>query len=102
MKTCADLQRSQRDVHNSGRRLKIEKLGDEWRGKIFSGIRLKGYWLTEAGFPFGENVTVSVLSPGLLELRVTANSEDEISREARQRVQAQIDQAISRAKGQML
>ena len=57
------------------RTLKIEPLGDPWRGKRFSGIRLKGRWLTNAGFPPGERVAVTVVSPGSLHLRIVPDSQ---------------------------
>jgi hypothetical protein len=57
------------------RTLKIEDLGDPWRGGRFSGIRLKGHWLTEAGFPPGERVAVTVVSPGSMQLRVVPESQ---------------------------
>jgi hypothetical protein len=71
------------------RTLKIELLGDLWRGKTFSGIRLKGRWLTAAGFPAGRTVMVSVVSPGVLELRVLVDREDPESRHAQFQVQGQ-------------
>ena len=59
----------------SKRNLKIEILGDPYRGKQFSGIRLKGRWLTSAGFDPGAHVAVTVVSPGLIELKRVAESE---------------------------
>jgi hypothetical protein len=84
------------------RTLKIELLGDLWRGKTFSVIRLKGHWLAAAGFPAGQSVTVSVVSPGVMELRVSRESEDAVSRQARLQVQDRIDQALTRAKSGVL
>ncbi len=57
------------------RTLKIEDLGDRWRRRTSSGIRLKGRWLTSAGFPAGHRVTVAILSPGAMELRVVSEPE---------------------------
>jgi hypothetical protein len=57
------------------RTLKIEDLGDRWHHRISSGIRLKGRWLVSAGFPAGQRVTVAILSPGAMELRVVSESE---------------------------
>jgi len=82
--------------HPPKRTLKVELLGDLWRGKTFSGIRLKGHWLTKAGFPAGQNVTVSILSPGVMELRVFTESEDVPSRQARLQIQDRIDEALTR------
>ncbi len=52
------------------RTLKIENLGDTWRGNLFAGIRLKGRWLASAGFHPGGRVAVIVVSPGVMQLRV--------------------------------
>ena len=60
---------------NPVRTLKIEDLGDSWRGKRFSGIRLKGRWLTNAGFPPGERVAITVISPGSMHLRIASESQ---------------------------
>ena len=56
------------------RTLKIENLGDPWRGKVFAGIRLRGRWLLNAGFQPGQRVSVLVTSPGSLQLRVVPES----------------------------
>src|ERR1039458_5677121 len=56
------------------RTLKIEDLGDPWRGKRFSGIRLKGRWLVRAGFHPGQRVTVIVSAPGSMQLRIVPES----------------------------
>ena len=49
--------------------LKVEPLGDLGQGKFFSGLRLKGRWLMNAGFFPGQKTAVTVLSPGVIELR---------------------------------
>jgi hypothetical protein len=51
------------------RRLKIEKDGDFFRGKIKPKIRLMGRWLEQAGFKPGTHVIVKSLAPGIIELR---------------------------------
>lgn len=51
------------------RTLKIEEDGDFWKGKIKPKIRLKGYWLEQAGFKPGSHVSVKSLAPGIIELR---------------------------------
>jgi hypothetical protein len=56
------------------RTLKIESLGDPWRGNVFAGIRLRGRWLVKAGFNPGQRVSVLVTSPGSLQLRVVPES----------------------------
>lgn len=50
------------------RKLKIENLGDPWRHKNCSGIRLKGQWLAQAGFHPGQHVAVTFISPGMMQL----------------------------------
>ena len=55
--------------------LRVEPLGDPWRGKVFAGIRLKGRWLVKAGFPPGQRVTVIVRAPGAMQLRIVPQSE---------------------------
>jgi hypothetical protein len=51
------------------RTLKIENLGDLGYGEFFPGIRLKGLWLMNAGFYPGQRTAVTVVSPGVIELR---------------------------------
>jgi hypothetical protein len=82
----------------SERRLKIERLGDPWRGKTFSGIRLKGYWLAQAGFAAGERVRVCILSPGVIELRLLCEFETAQQQAARLRSQERIESAVAAAK----
>jgi hypothetical protein len=52
------------------RNLKIESTGDYFAGKVKPQIRLKGYWLEQAGFEPGNHVAVYFIWPGLLALRV--------------------------------
>ncbi|MEW6305065.1 MAG: SymE family type I addiction module toxin [Verrucomicrobiota bacterium] len=51
------------------RRLKIEAVGDFWKGLIKPKIRLMGHWLEQAGFKPGSRVQVTCVSPGVIELR---------------------------------
>ena len=51
------------------RRLKIEAVGEFWRGLIKPKIRLTGYWLEHAGFKPGTHVQVTCVAPGVIELR---------------------------------
>ncbi len=53
----------------SVRRLKIETVGDFWRGLIKPKIRLTGNWLQQAGFQPGCHVQVICVAPGVIELR---------------------------------
>jgi hypothetical protein len=47
------------------RKLKVEELGDPWRGNCYAGIRLKGKWLTKAGFHPGQQAAVILIPLGL-------------------------------------
>ena len=53
------------------RRLKIEERS-EYGKTTSSMIRIKGQWLTKAGFPPGASVELTVCSPGVIELRLCA------------------------------
>ena len=55
------------------RRLKIEAVGDFARQRSFPRIRLKGHWLTAAGFPADSYVLVSNPQPGVLTLQILEN-----------------------------
>jgi hypothetical protein len=74
------------------RTLKIEPLGDPWRGRTFSGIRLKGHWLTCAGFLPGQKVSLKFISKGVIELRLISDSEP---LESGPQVMKQIDFALA-------
>ena len=50
MNEVKDLGRQGNPGSSPVRTLKVEDLGDPWRGRRFSGIRLKGNWLVRAGF----------------------------------------------------
>ena len=52
------------------RSLAIEELGTSFQvEKRVPLVRLKGHWLEAAGFTAGKRVTVTYLSPGVMELR---------------------------------
>jgi len=52
------------------RSLAIEELGTSFQvEKRVPLVRLKGHWLKAAGFTAGKRVTVTCLSPGVMELR---------------------------------
>jgi hypothetical protein len=51
------------------RTLKIEAVGEFWRGLIKPKIRLTGHWLERAGFKPGTHVQVICVAPGVIELR---------------------------------
>ncbi len=52
------------------RTLKIEAIGDFYRGKITPRIRLCGYWLGRAGFKPGQRVAIHLLKPGEMTLQL--------------------------------
>lgn len=51
--------------------MKIEERA-EYGKTASSQIRIKGQWLTKAGFPPGAAVELTVCSPGVIELRLCA------------------------------
>ena len=52
------------------RSLAIEELGTSFQvEKRVPLVRLKGHWLKAAGFAAGNRLTVTCLSPGIIELR---------------------------------
>ena len=53
----------------SVRILKIEAVGDFWKGNTKPKIRLTGQWLERAGFKSGHHVQVTCVAPGVIELR---------------------------------
>lgn len=63
--------------------LKIENLGDGWRKQVVPSIRLKGQWLSRAGFNPSHSVAVTVISPGVLEIRCTGESAEKRQAKAR-------------------
>ena len=57
------------------RSLAIEELGTSFQvEKRVPLVRLKGHWLKAAGFTAGKRVTVTCLSPGVMELRAETAS----------------------------
>lgn len=56
-------------VPAQARSLKIQPVGDAWRGTIKPQILLSGIWLQEAGFKAGHRVQVVIEQPGILTLR---------------------------------
>ncbi len=55
------------------RKLKVEEHGTNYRAsRRTSQVRLKGRWLVDAGFPSGTTVLVTVISPGVIELRLNS------------------------------
>jgi hypothetical protein len=84
-------------IKHRTRTLKIEESGDFWRRKTHPVIRLKGRWLHAAGFPPGEHLTLTVLSPGVIELRLRQPHELPATRAERLALSAGFDHAIAAA-----
>jgi hypothetical protein len=59
------------ETPQTSRLLKIEADGDAWKGLIKPKIRLMGRWLERAGFKPHHHVSVTCVSPGVIELRST-------------------------------
>ena len=57
---------------NNKRKLKVEPFDDGFQKVSKSQIRIKGQWLTLAGFPPHSAVELTVCSPGVIELRLCA------------------------------
>jgi len=74
--------------------LKIEERGDYHAKTTIPTIRLKGKWLQAAGFDPGSTVQLTVISPGVIEIRV--NSPVKIEPEQTRRVMENLDAAIAR------
>jgi hypothetical protein len=49
--------------------LKIEAIGDLWRGKVTPKIRLAGRWLEQAGFKPDNRVEIQLSGQGTLTLK---------------------------------
>ena len=60
---------------NRTRALKIEERGDFFSGKTVPMVRLRGKWLQAAGFRPGQRLTVKMVSPGVIEMRVCGEPE---------------------------
>ncbi len=58
------------------RNLKVEAVGDFWRGKIMPRIRLNGQWLEKAGFKPGHRVEVRCVEPGILALHFVDSTQE--------------------------
>lgn len=64
-------------IEPSVRQLKIEADGDAWKGLLKPKIRLIGRWLERAGFKPGNQVQVTCVSPGVIELRSADTSSEQ-------------------------
>ena len=54
---------------NQPHNIKVEEIGDFWKGKTFPRIRIKGYWVKEAGIEPDSRVSVDNPAPGVLIIR---------------------------------
>ena len=62
------------------RLLTVEEFGDSFQARVLptrlaSQIRLKGQWLKHSGFPAGSLAKVTLVSPGVLDIRLITQSE---------------------------
>jgi len=51
------------------RRLKIEEVGEFYKGATKPKIRLTGKWLERAGFKPGHHAQITCVAPGVIEMR---------------------------------
>jgi hypothetical protein len=63
--------------------------------KLASQIRLKGQWLKRSGFPAGSLAKVTLVSPGVLDIRLVTQSETPEQKTARMEVMQRLDSAIA-------
>jgi hypothetical protein len=54
------------------RSLRVEAVGDFFRGEIIPRIRISGRWLQRAGFKPGHRVQLVIEGPGAISLRFVA------------------------------
>ena len=69
------------------RLLTVEEFGDSFQARVLptrlaSQIRLKGQWLKRSGFPAGSLAKVTLVSPGVLDIRLITQSESGTARPA--------------------
>ena len=62
--------------------------------KLASQIRLKGQWLKRSGFPAGSLAKVTIVSPGVLDIRLVTQSETP-EQMSRLQVMQRLDSAIA-------
>lgn len=56
-------------TYSTIRCLKVEEVGDLYKGPYKPRIRIEGYWLHRAGFRPDSHVQVTCIAPGVIELR---------------------------------
>ena len=82
------------------RLLTVEEFGDSFQARVMptklaSQIRLKGQWLKRSGFPAGSLAKVTLVSPGVLDIRLVTQSETPEQKSARLQVMQRLDSAIA-------
>ena len=82
------------------RLLTVEEFGDAFQARVLptrlaSQIRLKGQWLKRFGFPAGALAKVTIVSPGVLDIRLITESETPEQKIARLQVMQRLDTAIA-------
>jgi len=82
------------------RLLTVEEFGDAFQARVLptrlaSQIRLKGQWLKRSGFPAGSLAKVTLVSPGVLDIRLVTQSETPEQKTARLQVMQRLDSAIA-------
>jgi len=82
------------------RLLTVEEFGDAFQARVLptrlaSQIRLKGQWLKRSGFPAGSLAKVTLVSPGVLDIRLVTQSETPEQKTARMEVMQRLDSAIA-------
>ena len=84
------------------RLLTVEEFGDAFQASVLptrlaSQIRLKGQWLKRCGFPAGSFAKVTIVRPGVLDIRLLTETESETpeQKSARLQVMQQLDSAIA-------
>ena len=82
------------------RLLTVEEFGDTFQARVMptklaSQIRLKGQWLKRCGFPAGSLAKVTLVSPGVLDIRLVTQSETPEQKSARLQVMQRLDSAIA-------
>jgi len=81
------------------RLLTVEEFGDSFQARVLptrlaSQIRLKGQWLKRSGFPAGSLAKVTLVSPGVLDIRLITESAPPAQQSARLQVLQRLDSAI--------
>ena len=85
---------------NMTRLLTVEEFGDAFQARVLptklaSQIRLKGQWLKRSGFPAGSLAKVTLVSPGVLDIRLVTHSENPEQKSAHQQAMQRLDSAIA-------